>query len=161
MPKISKVAIPIDEALIEYERLRDESKRIKSRMDVLSKSIKDYAEKNGTKNDGGSFYAENDEFVFGKQARKSVSFNEEKAIEFLENKGLDKCVEVVKKINEEAVEKAVSDGDITFEELESITTTSVTYAIDVKRKEEMSDVEQSEILLAASRKPKTTPKKGK
>lgn len=162
MPKISKTVIPIRQALIEYDRLREETKRIKGRMDVLSKTIKDYAEANGTKNDGGSFYAETDEFIFGKQAKKSVSFDEKKAIDFFEDKGLSDCVELVKRINEEAVEKAVSDGDITFEELESITTTKVTYAIDVKHKEEMADVEQSEILLAASRKPKATPtpKKG-
>ena len=86
MPKITKVSIPIEEALTEYDRLREESKRIKNRMDVLSKTIKDFAEANGTKNDVGSFYAENDDFIFGKQARKSVSFNEEKAIAFFESK---------------------------------------------------------------------------
>ena len=158
MPKITKVSIPIEEARTEYDRLREESKRIKNRMDVLSKTIKDFAEANGTKNDVGSFYAENDDFIFGKQARKSVSFNEEKAIAFFESKGLDDCVKVVKQVNEEAVEQAVNEGEITFDELESITTTKVTYAIDVKRKEEMPEVEQSEI-LAASRKPKM--KKGK
>ena len=71
---------------------------------------------------------------------------------------VDDCVKVVKQVNEEAVEQAVNEGEITFDELESITTTKVTYAIDVKRKEEMPEVEQSEI-LAASRKPKM--KKGK
>ena len=44
-------------------------------------------------------------------------------------------------------------GKISYEELESITTTKVTYAVDIKEKSEMPEVEQTEVKSAASRKP--------
>ncbi len=160
MLKMSKT-VPINEVLKEYSALREESSRIKKRMDALSATIKDYAEKSGTKNDSGSFYAENDEFIFGKQAKKSVSFMEETAIKFFKDKGLHECVKTIEKIDESKVEEAIQSGDLSYDELQSITQTKTTYAVDVKRKAEMPEVAQSEVKMAASRKSKPSLKGGK
>lgn len=155
-PKSKKAlpVVPIEEVAREYVALRTQSKTIKSRMDELSAVLKDYAEKSGTKSDTGSYYVENDEFIIGKQAKKSVSFITEKALDFLKSKGLAKtCIKTIEQIDEDGVEKSISEGKISYEELESITTTKVTYAVDIKEKSEMPEVEQTEVKSAASRKP--------
>lgn len=156
-----KKEVPIEEVVREYVALRDESTRIKNRMSTLSTTIKAYAEKNGTKSDTGSYYVEDENFLFGKQAKKSVSFKTEEAIEFFKRKGLTSCIETVERIVEEAVERCINSGDITFDELESITETKVSYAVDVKVKEAMPEVEETTVALAASSKPIRKIKGGK
>lgn len=146
----------IDDKVQEYDRLREEAKTIKSRMDTLSKEIKDYASKHGVKDDKGSFYCDNGRFLFGQQAKKSVSFVADKAIEFFKSHGLFNAVKTVETIDEDAVEQYINEGKITFEDLESITSTKVTYAIDLKKKEDMPVVEETTVPIAASRKPKPT-----
>lgn len=151
----------IDDKVQEYYRLREESKTIKSRMDALAKEIKDYASANGVKDDRGSTYCDNGSFMFGQQAKKSVSFKKEVAIVFFKAKGLLDAVKITEVIDEDAVEKYINEGAITFEDLESITETKVTYAIDLKKKEEMPVVEETTVQMAASKKPKPVLKKGK
>lgn len=150
----------IDDMVQEYFALREQSKTIKSRMDVLAKEIKSYASENGVKDDKGSTYCDNGAFMFGQQAKKSVSFVKDKAIEFFKTHGLLDAVKITEVIDEDAVEKYINDGSITFDDLESITETKVTYAIDLKKKEDMPVVEESTVQMAASKKPKLL-KKGK
>lgn len=159
---ISKSSAAFEAKVREYDALREQAKTIKNRMDVLAAELKDIAEKHGVKNDSGSFYVESSEFIFGKQAKKTVSFDTDTAVEFFTRRGFHDCVKTVKVINEGAVESRVSNGDISYSDLESITKTKVSYAIDVKRKEAMPEVEQSSVTVAASRKPKkpTFRKKG-
>ena len=153
--------VSIEVMLNEYDSLRGQKKTIEDRMKVLSDQIKAYAEKNGVKDDKGSYYAENEQYVYGKQCKKSVSFNVEKALDFFKENGYEDCINTVEVINEEAVEAHINEGDISFEELESITTTKVQYAIDIKKKEDMPVVEQTEVPLAASKKTRLVPKGGK
>lgn len=155
MAKIFGINKPnlIDPKVVEYNKLREEAKLIKSRMDTLASEIKDYASANGTKDDKGSYYCENENFFFGKVAKKSVIIREEDAIEFFKSRGLMRAIETVERIVEMEVENYLSDGTITIEDVESFTTTKVSYAIDVKKKEEMPVVEQSEVGMAASKKP--------
>lgn len=150
----------INDKLQEYYRLREESKTIKSRMETLAKEIKEYACKNGTKDDKGSFYCDNGTFQFGQQAKKSVTFVVDKAIEFFKTNGLVNAVKTVEVINEDAVEQYINEGKITFDDLESITQTKVTYAIDLKKKEDMPVVEETTVAIAASKKPKLSAKRG-
>ena len=138
----------------EYYELREKSKTIKSRMDVLAKEIKEYASTNGVKDDKGSSYCENKDFMFGQQCKKSVSFIKDKAIEFFKIHGLHNAVKITEVIDEDEVEKYINEGSISFEDLESITETKVTYAIDLKKKEEMPVVEETTVAVAASKKPK-------
>ena len=63
---------------------------------------------------------------------------------------LDQVLLLQEKV-ESAVEKRFSDGDITAEELDSITKTSTSYAVTVKEKEVVPDVQQS--YAVAKKKP--------
>ncbi len=154
--------VPIGQLLSEYVNLRDNKKKIESRMKTLSEQIKSYAEQFGVKDDKGSYYAECDNYIYGKQCKKSVSFDEEKALTYFKDKGFDECIDTVEVINEEEVENLINNGDISFEDLESITKTKVSYAIDVKEKEEMPEVQQTEVPLVASKKARLViPKGGK
>ena len=159
--KATVISLPIGAMLSEYDSLREQKKKIEDRMGYLANQIKANAEKVGVKDDKGSFYAENEQFIYGKQCKKSVSFNQEKALSYFRDHGYDDCITTVEVINEEAVESRINTGDISFEDLEDITTTKVSYAIDLKRKEEMSEVEQTEVPIAASKKSRLVPKGGK
>ena len=151
----------INSKVAEYHALREQAKTIKSRMDTLAKEIKEYAGKNGVKDDKGSFYCDNGSFMFGQQAKKSVSFIVDKAIEFFKSNGLHEAVKTVEVIDEEAVGRYVDEGRVTYDDLESITQTKTTYAIDLKKKEEMPVVEETTVSIAASKKPKLSPKGGR
>ena len=150
----------INSKVEEYNALRDQAKVIKNRMDTLAKEIKEYASKNGVKDDKGSYYCENSSFMFGQQAKKSVSFIVDKAIEFFKSNGLYEAVKTVEVIDEEAVSRYVDDGRVTFDDLEAITQTKVSYAIDLKKKEGMPVVEETTVAMAASKKPKLPLKRG-
>ena len=159
--KATVISLPIGAILSEYDSLREQKKKIEDRMKYLADQIKANAEKVGVKDDKGSFYAEDEQFIYGKQCKKSVSFNQEKALSYFRDHGYDDCITTVEVINEEAVESRINTGDISFEDLEDITTTKVSYAIDLKRKEEMPEVEQTEVSIAASKKSRLVPKGGK
>ena len=159
--KATVISLPIGAMLSEYDSLREQKKKIEDRMKYLADQIKANAEKVGVKDDKGSFYAEDEQFIYGKQCKKSVSFNQEKALSYFRGHGYDDCITTVEVINEEAVESRINTGDISFEDLEDITTTKVSYAIDLKRKEEMPEVEQTEVPIAASKKSRLVPKGGK
>ena len=159
--KATVISLPIGAMLSEYDSLREQKKKIEDRMKYLADQIKANAEKVGVKDDKGSFYAEDEQFIYGKQCKKSVFFNQEKALSYFRDHGYDDCITTVEVINEEAVESRINTGDISFEDLEDITTTKVSYAIDLKRKEEMPEVEQTEVPIAASKKSRLVPKGGK
>lgn len=154
------VSLPVNVLLREYYELREQKKTIEDRMKVLAEQIKSFAETQGVKDDKGSYYAEDEQYVYGKQCKKSVSFDKDKALEFFKNRGYEDCIDTVEVINEGAVEEHINTGDISFEDLESITNTKVSYAVDVKKKEEMPVVEQTNVTLAASKKPRLVPKGG-
>ena len=159
--KASVISLPIGSLLEEYYSLREQKKTIEDRMKYLADQIKANAEKVGVKDDKGSFYAEDEQYVYGKQCKKSVSFDKDKAIEYFKIHGYDECIDTVEVINEEAVESRINTGDISFEDLEAITNTKVSYAIDIKKKEDIPEVEQTEVAMAASKKPRLVPKGGK
>lgn len=55
-------------------------------------------------------------------------------------------------VDESAVEVRVSKGDITPEDLEAITNVKTTYAVDVREKEEVVDIQKSTATIAAQKK---------
>lgn len=159
MPKTKGVVVDkstVESFVAEYAQLSKQSKIIEDRKKVLSEAIKAYAQTNGTRDDKGSLYCESDYFTFGAQCKKSISLDEDKAMDFLESKGFTECIRTVPKVDEDALEKRVSCGDITPEEFESITKSKVTYAVSIKAKEtvdEMPEVQQRETVAASRRKP--------
>ena len=120
----------------------------------LSDKIKQETEKYGVKDDKGSFYYESEDFITGKVAKKSYSINQEKAVEILKSRGLGDVVETVtyETVNEEKLEKAVSEGRISLNDCEEFTNEKVTYSVSVKEKEAMPEVEQTSLKMAARKK---------
>lgn len=152
MPKLKQI-IPIEQVAEEYSFLRDEKKRIEARMKTLAETIKTYATNHGSKDDKGSFYSNVKGYVIGKQAKTSVKFDEEKALQWFSTHGLTDCIATKQIINEEAVETHINNGDISYEDLEGIIKKSVTYAVDVKKEDEMAEVEEHTVVqIAASKK---------
>ena len=135
----------------EYAKLRDQSKLIKTRMDELAKIIKDYSRKNGVKDDKGSFYCENESYVFGQQARKSVSLDQEKSIAFLKQHGFPSAIKTVEQVNEEEVERLLQEGSLSIDDITALSNVKVSYSIDVREKEEMPYVDV-QTLQAAQRR---------
>lgn len=140
----------------EYVSLREKAKAIKARMDVLSAQLKEHAESWGVPDETGSFYVKGKSLVWGKQSKKTITFDEDKALAFFKDNDMDDCITYVPSVNQEAVEARVSNGEITVEELENITNTKVSYAVSVTRLEDITQVEESRLgLSAASLKPKS------
>ena len=128
--------VDIHSMLLEYDQLRERQKAVKKRLDDLAKYIKKYVTDNGVKDQNGSYYSEDADFIYGSQARKSVKLNDEKAREFFKNKKLyDQVIDIKEVLNEDKIEQLVIDEKITIEDIESISETKTTYAIDIKLKE--------------------------
>lgn len=134
-----KKTIPVREYIQEYVRLREEKKRIDARLSQISNALKQYAEDKGQKDDKGSYYFERDGYSVGKQARKSITFDLDKAIKFFRKRGFPECIVTREEIDMDAVNELFSEGEITEEDLEKITNTTVTYSIDIKPVEEVTD----------------------
>ena len=127
----------ISSMVSEYQELKKQEKLISERKKLIADTIKAYATERGTKDSNGSYYSENDRFVFGSQCRKSVSFDENKAVLFFQSKGYEDCISLKPMVDESAVEVRVSKGDITPEDLEAITNVKTTYAVDVRKKRKL------------------------
>lgn len=134
-----KKTIPVREYIQEYVRLREEKKRIDARLSQISNALKQYAEDKGQKDDKGSYYFERDGYSVGKQARKSITFDLDKAVKFFRKRGYPECIVTREEIDMDAVNELFSEGEITEEDLEKITNTTVTYSIDIKPVEEVTD----------------------
>lgn len=146
----------IIEQVAEYNMLRAKSKTIKSRMDELAKNIKAHLTKNVTPDSKGSYYAEDENFVYGNMAKKSMKLNEEKAKVFLQERNLlEQASEVKIVIKEDKLEQLIANGDITLEEFETLVDTKVTYSIDIKEKQK--EEEPVEVEVASSTKKRRLP----
>lgn len=142
----------IMEKVAEYNLLRAKTKTIKTRMDELAKDIKGYLTSNVTPDSKGSYYTEDDNFVYGNMAKKSIKLNEERAKVFLQERNLlEQASEVKVVIKEDKLEKLIADGTITMEEFETLVDTKVTYSIDVKEKKK--EEEPVEVQVVNSTKP--------
>lgn len=148
---IKKASMPISDALKEYDMLREQKKTIDSRMNYLSTLIKENAEENGVTSDNGSYFVDTPEFVYGKVARTSISLNDEKALEFVKKNRYMECVVMKETLDLKAFSERISTGDITSEDVEKLSVKSVSYAVDVKKKSELPEVQET-ILKEAKRK---------
>jgi hypothetical protein len=137
----------------EYASYRPEENRIKERKNELATYLKQFAEENGVKDDKGSFYVENEQFVIGKVARKSITLDPTKTLSFLKKRGLSDCIKTVEVLDEDAITSYVESGVISIDEIRELTNTSVSYAISVNSKEEMPEVQQTE-MVAQTKNPK-------
>ena len=142
----------MDSYVEEYNRLNEEIKVIDKRKKELAGFIKDYAEKHGSKDDKGSFYCENDSFIYGKQAKTSI-VPRENICATLNTMGFSDCIKVVETPNREMIDKYHDEGALTDENIKELFEVKQnTPSVYVKRKEEMPEVEQTTVKKAACRK---------
>ena len=154
-PKANKQ--PISLLVSEYNILREQKKTIEDRMKVLANDIKNYALNKGEKDDKGSFYCENSDFLFGAVARKSVKIDEDKLIEYLKSNGYTSAINVktVEEVNEGELQKLVNSGKIEDSDIDTFTKVTTSYSVCCQSKEEViNTVEQKELPSAASEKPR-------
>ena len=137
----------------EYDVLSSQIKALETQRKSLAEKIKELAQKFGSKDDKGSHYASNGEFMCGNVARHSISLNTDKAIKLLQSKGLNDYIEekIVKTVDEKKLERAIALGEISQEEFESIMVDKVSYSVLVKKEEQMPEVQQT-TLKAAKKK---------
>lgn len=142
--------------LDEYQTINDKMKILDKRKKEIAKIVKEYASTHGVKNANGSMFCENNKYIFGQQAKKTVKMNFERAREFfVANKLWDKVREVKEEINEDAVEKLVSEGTISVEDLESLVDIKTQYAVSIKEKTiETEEQPMAEVQMVASTKKK-------
>lgn len=138
----------------EYSEISKQIKVLEDRKKLLATQIKEGAVKYGTPDDKGSSYLEVNGFIAGNVCKMSMSLDHDKGVEYLEKKGLGDIVDVmqVKTINEEKLEKAVGEKRLSLADVESFTNKKQSYQVSVKPIEEMPEVEQSNLSLAAKRK---------
>ena len=103
----------------EYDKLMQEERVLKKRKTELAGIIKAYAVMNGSKDDKGSYYCENDNYVFGRQSSTSV-VERSNIIDVLESKGLNSCIDTVKVVNRSMLDKLHDEGAITNADLEEM-----------------------------------------
>jgi hypothetical protein len=138
MAKLKQVG-SVESFIDEYSTISEQVKLLEARKKKLSDQIKKFATTQGEKDEKGSYYAETSKYVYGSVARKSVNLNQEKALEFLKENGLDACIKVTESVDEEAFSKLIEEQVITTEALEELTTIKVVYAISVQKKEEVTE----------------------
>lgn len=138
----------------EYAELSAQIKELEARKKVLSDKIKEGSEKFGVKDDKGSYYLENDQFLMGKVAKKSFKIDQDKAVGVLKSMGLGDVVDTVtiETVNEDKLNSAVQEGRISINEVEKFTNVTTSYSVTVKEKEPMPEVEQSTVKMAARKK---------
>ena len=134
----------------EYNAISLQIKALDSQKKSLADKIKELAQKFGTKDDKGSHYCGNDEFMCGNVAKHSISLNTDRAVALLQKKGLNEYIEekIVKVVDEKKLEKAIINGQITQEEFDSIMDDKVSYSVSVKKMEEMPEVEVTQLKAA-------------
>lgn len=146
----------IADVLQEYVVLRDNKKTIETRMKQLADEIKEYCTQYGTQDSNGSFYSENDSYAFGKQAKKKVTLDEENLIAYLKEKGITAPIKQKQYIDTEVLDKVLDNPDsgLSESEIEPFIKITTSYAVDIKVKEEMPEVEETQVALAADKKRK-------
>ena len=137
----------------EYDAISSQMKALEKQKKTLSEKIKELTQKFGAKDEKGSHYASNGEFLCGNVAKHSISLNTDKAVKLLQSKGLHDYIEekIVKVVDEKKLEKAIAMGEITQAEFESIMDDKVSYSVLVKKEEQMPEVQQT-TLKAAKKK---------
>lgn len=132
-----------------YNNLSKEIKILEEQKKHLASQIKESLKIIGVKDDSGSFYVEDDKFIIGSVAKKSMKIDNTKALEFIKQKNLFNLIETAEIVDEEGLLTAFDNGLITLDEIESFINTKINYSILVKEKEELPEVETSELMNVA------------
>lgn len=154
--KKEEETLDINSIVEEYNSISTRIKVFDTRKKELANLIKSYATKHGVKrNDTGSMMCENDQFIFGKQAKNSVRFDEEKAKPYLEEHGLlEDVTEIKKVIDVSKVEDLIERGVIPTNDASTLFKVSTSYSVSVKKKEtvNLNDDNMPEVKVASTKK---------
>ena len=131
----------LSEVLAEYSEISEQMK-------FLDKRKKELALKTGVKDDKGSFYVDDGDKTFGRVRKCSISINEDKAFKFFKRKGLLKDV-TKSVIDLDKVDLLVSCGEITAEDVESISDIKEAFSLYIgdrktEEPEEMPEIQVTE-----------------
>ena len=130
-----KTTLPVrklEDVIHELDSLKEKKKLIEKREKELKEDLGKILEAEGTKDNKGSFSLVVGDKIAQKQARKTVSINQERAEHFFKKIGIwEEVIEVKEVINEDYVEQALNNEKFTIEELEDITDVKTVYAIVV------------------------------
>lgn len=134
----------------EYAEISAHIKTLEEKKKSLSETLKKGAEQFGVKDDKGSYYFESTKHIIGKVARKSMSIDQNKAVETLESLGLGDVIDevTVRTVNEDRLSNAVAEKRISLDVVEGFTNTKTSYSVLVKEKEEVLEVEQRTLKVA-------------
>lgn len=124
----------------EYDETRSQKALLEKRMKEIGDAIKKYVSTVGAKDSKGSYYSDDDTFVFGSMARTTVKLNPERALAFLKEKGFTDAIETQEFVNEEKLNALVGEKKIKMKDFESLVDRSVSYSTFVKKKEDMDEL---------------------
>lgn len=138
----------LSEVLAEYSEISEQMKFLDKRKKELAESLKELALKTGVKDDKGSFYVDDGDKTFGRVRKCSISINEDKAFKFFKRKGLLKDV-TKSVIDLDKVDLLVSCGEITAEDVESISDIKESFSLYIgdrktEEPEEMPEIQVTE-----------------
>ena len=123
----------------QYVSLKNEVDALTDRRDTIKKRLISYTEELGTPNEKGSLVLEVNEEVTKtkavvKQRRVSKVFNETKAHEILNERGIfDKCTKTVVTLDEDAVMAAYYDGQLTDDDIDTMFPEKVIWALVLEK----------------------------
>jgi hypothetical protein len=148
--KARLTAKDVEQLVAEYDLLRLREADIKRNKEKIADQLKLYADSYGVEDGKGSKYVATDTFIFGKQARTSVSFVQDVAVDVLTKRGYIEAIDVVRTVNDDKFEQLVGEGKLTVDEFIDLgaIATKTTYAVFVKKADEMSEVEVSALKRA-------------
>ena len=152
--KMKKEKLRVNSAVEEYYRLTQQEKTIKSRKSELADIIKSYAVENGAKDDKGSYYCEDDKFIYGRQSSTSI-VEKENIIELLNDMELSDCVDTVQVVNRNKLDEHYK-GDITDSDLKELfdikENTPRVYVKLKEAEEKMPEVQQGKVARRKGKK---------
>lgn len=128
----------LDANVREYKYLKDEIDTLTKRQKEIRDDLMAIIESEGYADDQGHWWYELDEPVDGvaslqRQRRVSRSLDEEAAEEILKNQSLwDRCTEVRRVVNQDAVYEALYDEKLTEEDIDAIFPAKTTWALFLK-----------------------------
>lgn len=142
----------------EYNALRTQKGLIEKRMKEISEDIKKYSMEHGVKDQKGSSYVQEEGFVYGNMAKKSVKLNEKKATEYFSAMGLlDKVIETKMVVSEDKINALLTEGVITEDDIANVVDIKTSYSIDIR--EVKQETEEDMPLIETQTKKKKLLKK--
>ena len=118
----------------EFAGLKDQIKQLSSRESEIKDRLKDAVEQRGYEDNDGNFWFELPEEIGGysklkKEKRSREVLNQERAMELVRKKGLErKCIKMVPQLDEDALAAANYEKKISDKEFEALIDQTTTWA---------------------------------